>query len=523
MPGVRSLLLALAGVSLAPAVLAADASTDSSDVHVLKTDTFKDFIKEHDLVLAEFYAPWCGHCKALAPEYEKAATELKSKNIQLAKVDCTEEADLCQEYGVEGYPTLKVFRGLDSYKPYNGARKSPAITSYMIKQSLPSVSVVTADNFEEVKSLDKVVVVAFIGEDDKETNTTYTALADSMRDDVLFAGTNSADLAKKEGVSLPAVVLYKEFDDRKDIYDGKFEADAIKAFIKSASTPLVGEVGPETYSGYMSAGIPLAYIFADTAEEREQYAADFKDLAKKLKGKINFATIDSKAFGAHSANLNLIPEKFPAFAIQDTVSNKKYPFDQEKKLTKEEITKFVEGVIAGDIAPSVKSEAIPEANDGPVTVIVAHTYEEIVMNKDKDVLVEFYAPWCGHCKALAPKYDQLGGLYKDNKDFASKVTIAKVDATANDIPDEIQGFPTIKLFPAGAKDKPVEYTGSRTIEDLANFVRDNGKHKVDAYDEKKIEKDGSDVTGKPKNDEAPPKPSDAPESEEKADKEHEEL
>lgn len=126
MPGVRSLLLALAGVSLAPAVLAADASTDSSDVHVLKTDTFKDFIKEHDLVLAEFYAPWCGHCKALAPEYEKAATELKSKNIQLAKVDCTEEADLCQEYGVEGYPTLKVFRGLDSYKPYNGARKSPA-------------------------------------------------------------------------------------------------------------------------------------------------------------------------------------------------------------------------------------------------------------------------------------------------------------------------------------------------------------------------------------------------------------
>lgn len=103
------------------------------------------------------------------------------------------------------------------------------------------------------------------------------------------------------------------------------------------------------------------------------------------------------------------------------------------------------------------------------------------------------------------------------------MTIAKVDATANDIPDEIQGFPTIKLFPAGAKDKPVEYTGSRTIEDLANFVRDNGKYKVDAYDEKKIEKDGSDVTGKPKNDEAPPKPSDAPESEEKADKEHEEL
>ncbi|KAK2867868.1 hypothetical protein FQN49_003397, partial [Arthroderma sp. PD_2] len=364
-------------------------------------------------------------------------------------------------------------------------------------QSLPSVSVVTPENFEEIKALDKVVVVGFIAEDDKATNETFTALADSMRDDYLFAGTNSAELAKAEGVTVPGVVLYKDFDDRKDVFDGKIEADALKAFVKTASIPLVGAVGPETYSDYMSAGIPLAYIFADTTEEREKYSTEFKDLAKKLKGKINFATIDSKAFGAHAANLNLIPEKFPAFAIQDTVGNKKYPYDQEKKITKDEITKFVEGVISGEIEASIKSEPIPESNDGPVTTIVAHTYEKIVMDNEKDVLVEFYAPWCGHCKALAPKYEQLGALYKDNKEFDSKVTIAKVDATANDIPDEIQGFPTIKLFVAGSKDKPVEYTGSRTIEDLANFVRDNGKFKVDAYDEKKVS-EGGEVTKKAK-------------------------
>lgn len=82
---------------------------------------------------------------------------------------------------------------------------------------------------------------------------------------------------------------------------------------------------------------------------------------------------------------------------------------------------------------------------------------------------------------LAPKYDELASLYADNKDFASKVTIAKVDATANDVPDEITGFPTVKLYPAGAKDSPVDYAGARTVEDLANFVRDSGKHQVDAY------------------------------------------
>lgn len=143
----------------------------------------------------------------------------------------------------------------------------------------------------------------------------------------------------------------------------------------------------------------MAYIFAETPEERTQLADEIRPVAQKYKGVINFATIDAKAFGAHAGNLNLETDKFPAFAIQETVKNQKFPYDQNKKMTKEDIGAFVEDVVGGKIQPSVKSEPTPESQDGPVHIVVANNYKEIVMDNDKDVLLEFYAPWCGHCKA----------------------------------------------------------------------------------------------------------------------------
>ncbi|KAI8939760.1 hypothetical protein NX059_003503 [Plenodomus lindquistii] len=455
------------------------AIASASDVKQLNKDSFKSFIAENDLVLAEFFAPWCGHCKALAPEYETAATSLKEKDIKLVKVDCTEEADLCQEYGVEGYPTLKVFRGTENVSPYGGQRKADSLISYMTKQALPAVSDVTKDTLEEFKTADKVVLVAYFAADDKASNETFTSVANGLRDNFLFGATSDAALAKAEGVSQPGLVLYKSFDDGKDVFTEKFDADAIREFAKVAATPLIGEVGPETYSGYMAAGLPLAYIFAETQEERDDFAKQLKPLALKHKGAINFATIDAKNFGQHAGNLNLEVGKWPAFAIQRTDKNEKFPYSQDKKITEKDIGSFVDDFVAGKVEPSIKSEPIPETNDGPVKVIVAHSYKDIVLDNDKDVLVEFYAPWCGHCKALAPKYEELGQLYASDK-LSKLVTVAKVDATLNDVPDEIQGFPTIKLFPAGKKDSPVDYSGSRTVEDLVQFISENGSHKAQA-------------------------------------------
>ena len=348
----------------------------------------------------------------------------------------------------------------------------------MIKQSLPAVSTVATANLTDFKTADKVVLVAYLDAADKANTEVFSKVAEKLRDSYPFGSSTDAALAEAEGVKAPAIVLYKSFDEGKATFSEKFDADAIEKWAATAATPLIGEVGPETYSGYMSAGIPLAYIFAETPEERKELSDALKPIAETYRGKINFATIDAKAFGAHAGNLNLKTDKFPSFAIQETVKNQKFPFDQDSEITFESIKAFVDKFDAGKVEPSIKSEPIPEKQEGPVTVVVAKSYEDIVLDDTKDVLIEFYAPWCGHCKALAPKYDDLASLYADS-DFKDKVVIAKVDATANDVPDEIQGFPTIKMYPAGAKSEPVTYSGARTVEDLIKFVKENGKYKAE--------------------------------------------
>ena len=96
-------------------------------------------------------------------------------------------------------------------------------------------------------------------------------------------------------------------------------------------------------------------------------------------------------------------------------------------------------------------------------------FDDVVLKSGKPTLVEFFAPWCGHCKTLAPIYEELATAFEHSKD---KVQIAKVDADAEKSLGKrfgVQGFPTLKWFD-GKSDVPTDYSGGRSLEALSDFI-----------------------------------------------------
>ncbi|KAG2225007.1 hypothetical protein INT45_003207 [Circinella minor] len=112
--------------------------SQKSEVVVLDTKNFDSIVKNpKQNVLVEFYAPWCGHCKNLAPIYEKVATAFANEpNCKVAKIDADTERDIGTQYDISGFPTIKFFPAGDDKEPvlYEGQRSEAGFIDYLNKQ-----------------------------------------------------------------------------------------------------------------------------------------------------------------------------------------------------------------------------------------------------------------------------------------------------------------------------------------------------------------------------------------------------
>merc|ERR1712062_203765 len=192
----------------------------------------------------------------------------------------------------------------------------------------------------------------------------------------------------------------------------------------------------------------------------------------------NFAVSDKNDFQHELSEFGLDYVAGDKPVVTARVGVLKYKMTEEFSM--ETLKDFLTQLEAGNVEPWIKSEAVPDNSENDVKVAVAKNFEELVTNSEKDVLVEFYAPWCGHCKKLTPIYDELGAAMKDEN-----VEIVKMDATANDVPPQfdVRGFPTIYWLPKESK-TPTSYNGGREKDDFIKYIAEHAAEELKGFDRK---------------------------------------
>lgn len=367
----------------------------------------------------------------------------------------------------------------------------------MAKQLLPTVSVLNNRNAHDrflSKEREEVVLVGYIDNNDDGHNTTFYGAAEKLHEDFPMGITSDAAAAQAAGVSFPALVMYKPDGEGTILFDKEWTVDAIKTFAKTAYKPLIGETGSESWRRYVSGQDgPTAFVFHKNDADRKRMINELRPVARRFQGQIQFATAEIPDFLGFAAYLHLPDQaddrNFPALAIYDGAARKKYPFDNSKgALNQRNVEGFVQHFLKGSLEPTVKSEPIPSAYEGPVTKVVAKTYDEVIMDAGKDVLIYYFREDCPYCQAMNPVYDTLGSMYA-LPDRKERVTIGKYDINKNDLFEDIPYVPYVKLYRAGDKTNSVIYSGDRSIKDLIGFVKEQGTHKVDALQEHAVAED----------------------------------
>lgn len=444
-------------------------------VLVLTDDNFDEVLKEHDKILVEFYAPWCGHCKKLAPEYVAAAAKLALENppVFLAKVDTTEQKALGTRFEIKGFPTLKWFVNQEP-QDYKGGRTADEIVNWVKKRSGPPSTEVDDTKVDELKSSEKILVV-FYGDKDSTEFAEYEKAA--AGDEKHTFTHNFAESAKlPEGLTRPGVAVYRDFDEPVVVHNKGLNKSAINEFVNSASVPTLIEFSDEYIEPIFQNQKPALFLFIDKdSEEQQQLVEVFRKAANSAKGRIFFAHSGIKE-GIQQRLAEFVgvnTEHLPRLMIVGFTSQgvDKFVYDGGVNgLTSEEVEKFLSKFENGELKKYLKSEEIPATEAGNVRTVVGKNFHDIV-GKDDDVLLEFYAPWCGHCKALEPKYEELATELKDVKGLI----IAKCDSTQNEIDGiNIAGFPTIKFFPKGSSEGK-EYEGEREVDGFKKYLEEHSE------------------------------------------------
>jgi protein disulfide-isomerase A1 len=249
-----------------------------------------------------------------------------------------------------------------------------------------------------------------------------------------------------------------------------------KAWLDLESFPVFDEISQNNFQRYLDRAIPVLYLFVNASQKAETSMAKAAVLpvAVQYREHVSFVYVDASPQPDTMQKYGLSGDQLPAIAIdQNSEKAVNYaPFPEGASF--DGLGKFVGSYLDGTL---VRSAAVPsQPVDDGITTVVGSTFHQLVLNNDKDVLIELFSPWCKRSRDLGPLYNKFAKALEN----VPTLMVARMDCTVNGVPkdlwDRVEGYPTVFFIPAGTKASPIMFEGERTTLNLLKFVQKYATH-----------------------------------------------
>ncbi|XP_009379564.2 protein disulfide-isomerase 5-2 [Pyrus x bretschneideri] len=378
-----ALLILLAALD-SPAVAAVSSWAVDGTVLELDDSNFDSAISALDLVLVDFYAPWCGHCKRLSPQLDAAAPLLAGLKhpVAIAKLNADKFTSVARKYEIDAFPTLKLFmHGVPM--EYNGPRKAESLVRYLKKFAAPDVSILESDSaISEFVQAAGTYFPIYIGFGLNESLVSKLAIKYKKKAWFAVAKDFSEDvMVLYEFDKVPALASLHPTYDERNIFYGPFEEEFLEDFIRQSLFPLAMPINYETLKSLSDDERKIVLtIVEDEDEEKSKKLINILKSAASANRDFVFGYVGIKqwedfadTFGANKKT------KLPKMVVWDRMEeyitvNGSESIDEEDQAS--QVSQFIQGYKEGRIikerigGPSFASFMTSFIGIGTVYIIV---------------------------------------------------------------------------------------------------------------------------------------------------------